>query len=276
MPMRSILGRRRRAVPAAVVTAAITAGLVVAPADAQTLPAQAPPAPAAAAASLAWAPCFRGDGAFECATLQVPLDHANPASNRIPIALIRQRATDPSRRIGSLVFNPGGPGGSGVDFLRAAGPFLLTEEVRARFDLVSFDPRGIFRSRPLRCFESPEQWEPYFTPFAFPITPAETQQWIAADRYVLRACDRRAGAILNHMSTAEVARDMDLLRAALGEAQLNYVGYSYGSYLGVTYANLFPKRFRALVVDGVLDPVAWSTGAGNSAAEPAGLDPPAQ
>ena len=228
--------------------------------------AQTPPATeAAAAANLAWEPCFQGDGAFQCATLEVPLDHSNPSSNRIPIALIRQRATDPSRRIGSLVLNPGGPGGSGVDFLREAGPFILTEEVRARFDLVSFDPRGIFRSRPLRCFESPAQWEPYFTPFAFPITPAETQQWIAADRYLLRACDQRAGAIINHMATADVARDMDLLRAALGDAQLNYVGYSYGSYLGVTYANLFPDRFRALVVDGVLDPVAWSTGAGNSA-----------
>ena len=155
--------------------------------------------------------------------------------------------------------------GPGSTSCGQAGPFILTEEVRARFDLVSFDPRGIFRSRPLRCFESPAQWEPYFTPFAFPITPAETQERIAADRYLLRACDQRAGAIINHMATADVARDMDLLRAALGDARLNYVGYSYGSYLGVTYANLFPDRFRALVVDGVLDPVAWSTGAGNSA-----------
>ena len=190
MSLRQILGRTplpRVLLASAVGFAAVgVAGLPV-------VAAQTPSATeAAAAASLAWEPCFQGDGAFQCATLEVPLDHSNPSSNRIPIALIRQRATDPSRRIGSLVLNPGGPGGSGVDFLRQAGPFILTEEVRARFDLVSFDPRGIFRSRPLRCFESPAQWEPYFTPFAFPITPAETQEWIEADRYVLRGV-RSAG-----------------------------------------------------------------------------------
>ena len=196
----------------------------------------------------------------------MPLDHGDPAGNRIPIAVIRQKATDPSRRLGSLVLNPGGPGASGVDFVRSAGPFLLTDEVRSRFDLVSFDPRGISRSRPLRCFESADQWEPAFSPFEFPITEAETEEWIAGERYMLQACDQRAGAILNHMATADVARDMDLLRQALGDARLNYVGYSYGSYLGVTYANLFPDRFRTLVVDGVVDPVAWATGTAGSAA----------
>ena len=185
----------------------------------------------------------------------MPLDHDRPRTQKISIASIRQPAADPSQRLGSIVLNPGGPGGSGVDFVRGAGPFLFTEEVRAKFDLVGFDPRGIIRSEPLRCFRNERQWEPYFTPFAFPTTPEEIEAWIAADRYLLRACDRRAGRIIDHMATADVARYMDLLRQALGEHQLNYVGYSYGSYLGVTYANLFPDRFRSLVVDGVLDPV---------------------
>ena len=190
----------------------------------------------------------------------MPLDHARPRGAAISIAVIRLPATDPTRRIGSLFLNPGGPGGSGVDFTLFAGPFLYTEEVRARFDLVGFDPRGIMRSTALRCFGTPRQWAPYFTRFAFPITPEEEAIWIASDRYLVQACDQRGGRIIDHMTTADVARDLDLLRQAVGDSRLTYAGYSYGSYLGVTYANLFPDKVRALVVDGVLDPIAWATG----------------
>jgi len=221
-----------------------------------------PASAGASGSSLRWTPC---EGQFECATLRVPLDYDRPSAGTIALAVARLRATDPQRRIGSLLLNPGGPGGSGVDYLIGDGPDLYTDEVRARFDLVGFDPRGIMRSTPLRCFDSPDEWEPYFTPFTFPITREETRQWIEADRYLLRACDRRAGRIIDHMSTANAARDMDVLRAALGDKRLNYAGVSYGSYLGVTYANLFPGRVRALVVDGVLDPIAWSTGRGDEA-----------
>jgi pimeloyl-ACP methyl ester carboxylesterase len=150
--------------------------------------------------------------------VRVPLDYDRPRSGRISIALARLPATDPAHRIGSLFLNPGGPGGSGVDFLFGAGPFLYTDEVRARFDLVGFDPRGIIRSNPLRCFNSPEEWEPYFVPFAFPLTREEEQAWIAGDRYLLRACDRKAGRIIDHMSTANAARDLDVLRAAVGDS----------------------------------------------------------
>ena len=218
------------------------------------------PASAQASGSIRWTPC---EEQFECATVRVPLDYDRPSRGTIALAVARLPATDPARRIGSLFLNPGGPGGSGVDYLFGAGPELYTDEVRARFDLVGFDPRGIIRSTPLRCFDSPEEWEPFFTPFAFPMTSEEEQEWIASDRYLLRACDRRAGPIINHMSTANVARDLDFLRAAVGDRRLNYAGVSYGSYLGVTYANLFPNRVRALVVDGVLDPIAWSTGRGD-------------
>ncbi|MDP9294883.1 MAG: alpha/beta hydrolase [Actinomycetota bacterium] len=211
---------------------------------------------------IAWRPC---NEQFQCATVRVPLDYDRHSSGTISIALARLPATDPSRRIGSLFLNPGGPGGSGVDYLLGAGPFLYTDEVRARFDLVGFDPRGIIRSTPLRCFNSPDEWEPFFTPFAFPMTREEERARIAADRYLLRACDRRGGRIIDHMSTANAARDLDVLRAAVGDRRLTYAGVSYGSYLGVTYANLFPNRVRALVVDGVLDPIAWSTGRGGEA-----------
>ena len=221
-------------------------------------------APGQAAATgkppLTWTPCFSDVGPFECATASVPLDYDRPRGATISIALTRLPATDPGRRIGSLFLNPGGPGGSGVDFVVGAGPSLYTDEVRARFDLVGFDPRGIMRSTALQCFDSPEEWEPYFTPFPFPITREEERIWIEADRYLTSACERRAGPIIDHMSTANVARDLDVLRAAVGDRQLTYAGYSYGSYLGNTYANLFPGRVRAVVLDGVLDPIAWSTG----------------
>jgi pimeloyl-ACP methyl ester carboxylesterase len=210
-----------------------------------------------------WGKCH---GQFQCGTLQVPLDYSKPNGTTISLAVVRLPATDRARRIGSLLLNPGGPGGSGVDYTVEAGPDLYTPEVRARFDLVGFDPRGIARSTALRCFGTDKQWGPAFHDVAFPLTAGELDTWIAADRYLVEACDRRGGSIADHMATADVARDMDRLRAAVGDDQLTYAGVSYGSYLGVTYANLFPDRVRAVVVDGVLDPIAWSTGRGNEAA----------
>ena len=223
-------------------------------------------APAAAApGKVAWSTCFAKLGPYECGTVQVPLDYDAPNGAEISIALVRLRATDPSRRLGSLFLNPGGPSGSGVDYAVFAGPALYTDEVRARFDLVGFDPRGVARSAALRCFGTPHQWGG--TPFAFPTTPDEEQVWIAADRHLADACDRRGARIADHMSTANVARDLDVLRRAVGDDKLTYAGVSYGSYLGVTYANLFPGKVRALVVDGVLDPIAWSTGRNGEAAQ---------
>jgi pimeloyl-ACP methyl ester carboxylesterase len=211
---------------------------------------------------LAWKPCHPEAGPrFQCAVAQVPLDYDRPRGPTIALALTRLPATDPKHRIGSLFLNPGGPGGSGVDFVLGAGPFLYTDVVRARFDLVGFDPRGVIRSTPLRCFDSPEDWPP-FPAAPFPLTPEQERAQIAFDRALDQACRQRGGAIRDHMSTANVARDLDVLRAMVGDDKLSYAGVSYGTYLGVTYANLFPSRVRALVVDGVLDPIAWSTGRG--------------
>ena len=125
---------------------------------------------------VSWSPCFKAIGHYECGTVQVPLDYDEPSGASVGIALVRLPATDPARRIGSLFLNPGGPGGSGIDFTLFAGPFLYSDDVRARFDLVGFDPRGILRSATLRCFGTPRQWEPFFTPFAFPTTPEENSR----------------------------------------------------------------------------------------------------
>jgi pimeloyl-ACP methyl ester carboxylesterase len=211
----------------------------------------------APASRILWSACVRGG--FECATVPVPLDHDQPAGARILLSLIRLPATDADRRIGSLLVNPGGPGGSGVDLVQFGAEFF-PPEIRARFDLVGFDPRGIARSSPLRCFGTPRQWGPAFWS-QLPLTPEQVDVVAAADGYLADACEQRGGDILDHMTTADVARDMDLLRAALGDEQLTFLGFSYGSMLGSTYANLFPDRVRAIVIDGVLDPIAWTTGA---------------
>src|SRR5206468_397080 len=140
-------------------------------------------------------------------------------------------------KLGSIFLNPGGPGGSGVDLVELAGPLLFSNEVRAQFDLVGFDPRGIARSTPLICFDTPEDAVAALPPFAFPVTRAEERVQRQADRTIAGACASKDGAILDHMATADVARDMDLLRQAVGDRRLTYWGVSYGSFLGQVYAN---------------------------------------
>ncbi len=200
--------------------------------------------------------------------MQVPLDYNQPNGATISLALVRLPASDPAHRIGSLFLNPGGPGGSGVDCALFAGPFLYNDSVRAHFDLVGFDPRGIARSTALRCFGTPKQWGRIFTPFAFPSTSAEEVQWMNADLYLDSNCAQRGGKIADHMSTANVARDLDQLRQAVGDEQLTYAGVSYGTMIGQTYANMFPGNVRALIIDGVLDPIAWTTGSGDASTVP--------
>jgi pimeloyl-ACP methyl ester carboxylesterase len=215
---------------------------------------------------ISWSPCYKEWGkelglSFECGTVQVPLDYFNPGAAAVSIALVRVPATDQANKIGTLFFNPGGPGGSGVDLVLSSYPYFYSEEVRARFDIVGFDPRGVARSTALRCYGNYKQWPAY--PFVFPMTPEEEAIWGQADSSLAGACDQRGTKLYDHMATANAARDLDLLRQAVGDDKLNYVGYSYGTFLGMNYVNLFPDKVRAVVLDGNIDPIGWSTGEGN-------------
>src|SRR5438270_1126092 len=199
-------------------------------------------------------------GGLQCTTARVPLDYDNPRRDSISLAVIRRPAGDPAHRVGSLVFNPGGPGTSGLEFVRKALAFV-PPDLLARFDFVSFDPRGVGKSTAVHCFASLAEQQAFSSSVPpFPVGASEEQAFIDAYRDADRRCLTRNARLLPHVSTANVARDMDLLRQALGESSLTYLGASYGTYLGTTYANLFPDRVRAMALDGAVDPVAYATG----------------
>jgi len=209
-----------------------------------------------------WSACYQDIGPrFECATLNVPMNYSvGNKSAAIQLALVRQPASDPANKIGSILLNPGGPGGSGVNFALSFAPFaqfIWGAEVADKFDIVGFDPRGVGRSTGVRCFGNENQASEVFAPAPFPLTLEEEAQQEVGDNLLRHQCDKRGSKIGDHMSTANVARDMDQIRQALGEKSLNFVGLSYGSYVGNVYANMFPDNVRAVVIDGVLDPVAW-------------------
>ena len=199
---------------------------------------------------LRWQPCDHG---FQCARLLVPVDYQRPGWRRFSLPVIRLRATDPARRIGSLVINPGGPGGSGVSYALQARS-VIAAPVRARFDIVGFDPRGVAASEPaVHCLSGP-QLDQYLATNDSPATPAQLASVVAQAKLFARGCEARSGALLPYIGTRNAARDMDVLRAALGDAKLTYLGKSYGTYLGTWYAQLFPSHVRALVLDGAVDP----------------------
>ncbi|KOV60146.1 alpha/beta hydrolase [Streptomyces sp. MMG1121] len=191
-------------------------------------------------------------GTWQCATMKAPLDWGNPKGDTIDIALIRARTSGPaSKRIGSLVFNFGGPGGSGVSTLPAFGSDY--DVLRTRYDLVSFDPRGVGRSAPVKC-ESDDQLDVYFQQDATPDTSAERTQLVDRTNQFNAACEKNSKKVLPHVATTDAARDMDLLRQVLGDDKLHYFGISYGTELGGVYAHLFPQNVGRAVFDGVVDP----------------------
>jgi pimeloyl-ACP methyl ester carboxylesterase len=196
------------------------------------------------AATLSFSPC----GESECAELEVPLNYSDPMGERLTLAVKRRPATG-GQRIGSLLINPGGPGGSAVDFLDVfvsdASPALL-----ARFDIVALDPRGVGKSAPLDCHSSIQQLA------ALDPSPDSEQEWTSTDaisKAFADECAQKHSEVLPHLGTRNVARDMDQLRVALGEEKLTYVGYSYGTILGATYVDMFPHNVRAAVLDGAVD-----------------------
>jgi pimeloyl-ACP methyl ester carboxylesterase len=215
---------------------------------------------AATTPSLTWAPCNRGFPGSECATAIVPLDYDHPHGATIELALARIPATDPANRIGSLFLNPGGPGSSGVNLvLFRLGGFLSTA-LGGRFDIVGFDPRGVGASSPMHCFEDFDELIAFLSvgPI-FPYQFSQERPYFDHYRSLGDRCFGKNDPITGHMSTADVVRDLDLLRRAVGDSHLNYLGFSYGSFIGTTYANMFPNRIRAMVLDGVLDPRLYST-----------------
>jgi pimeloyl-ACP methyl ester carboxylesterase len=224
------------------------------PSDAPTAPnaaspdaAEGPDAGEAAshAAPIAFSPC-EDDPSLQCGTLRVPVDHKRPNGEGLDLAVIRAPAASPKDRLGTIVLNPGGPGGSGVNFLLAL--VSLYEPLRERFDLVSFDPRGVGLSRKVGCtVDAPPVPAPGDV-------AAENAFFDEIGKRTFKACLDQNGPLVTHMSTNDVARDIDLLRASLGESKINYLGYSYGTELGAVYASLFPKRVRAMVLDGNVMP----------------------
>jgi pimeloyl-ACP methyl ester carboxylesterase len=244
----------RSALILVVLAALASMGLVVAPSTAAGSPRLQVP-------YLHWGSCGpEAPPGLQCATALVPLDYDEPRGRKISLALARVPAADQARRIGTVFLNPGGPGGSGVDFAFGVGPDIA-DQLQGRFDVVGFDPRGVGASTPLRCFDTEdEEWSFFGTQPVFPYQPGQERSYFDTYNRYTAECLAHGGHIRSHMSTADVARDLDLLRQAVGDERLTYLGFSYGSYLGNTYANLFPGRVRALVIDGVLDPVRWSSG----------------
>ncbi|WP_181779316.1 alpha/beta hydrolase [Pseudonocardia pini] len=247
---RSVLSRTTALVAAAVVVAGCAAGAE--PAEAVPAPPVPPP--------VAWAECGPN---LDCATVEVPLDYAEPEGRQVPIAVVRHRAGDPAQRIGSLFYNPGGPGAPATDVVRGIGTMpgagYFSPDVVARFDIVGMDPRGIGDSGEVRCL-SDDQRRAQLSRDGDPAVVGgrpEAELVADADELAAGCAANQDPAYLASLSTDTVARDMDQVRAALGERQLTYLGASYGTLLGATYATLFPQSVRQMVLDAPADPDLW-------------------
>jgi len=195
--------------------------------------------------STVWGGC---GGEFQCATVKVPVDYSNPSTGSIDVAVIRKPATDRSHRIGSLLF--AGPA-AGIDFLRNVSAYYNT--LNSRFDLVAFDQRGFGRSAPVRCLND-AQIDAINAVDTVLDDPREQQVLIQADQALAQACQQKSGRMLPFVDTASAARDLDAIRAALGESKISFFGYGYRTFLGQMYAHLYPTHLRAMALDGVVDP----------------------
>ncbi|MGW2831097.1 alpha/beta hydrolase [Streptomyces sp. NPDC001286] len=200
---------------------------------------------------LSWHGC--GVPGFQCATMEAPLDYAHPGGGDVKLAVARKKATGKSKPLGSLLVNPGGPGGSAIGYLQQYAGIGYPAEVRARYDMVAVDPRGVARSEPVECLDG-RQMDAFTQTDTTPDDRRETGELVDAYKKFAEGCGAHSAGLLPHVSTVEAARDMDILRAALGDRKLTYVGASYGTFLGATYAGLFPERVGRLVLDGAMDP----------------------
>ncbi|HZU93289.1 MAG TPA: alpha/beta hydrolase [Microbacterium sp.] len=200
--------------------------------------------------ALTWENCGAG---FDCTEVTAPLDWESPADGDITLAVVRHQASGTAK--GSLLTNPGGPGASGYDLIHDSLTFAVGQDLIDNFDVIGFDPRGVGRSTAVKCYDAADMDE-YL--YSIPSSPRGSAEWEAelldAHKKFAEACDANSGGILPHITTINAARDMDLIRAVLGDKKLNYLGYSYGTFLGATYAELYPERVGSLVLDGAIDP----------------------
>ena len=200
---------------------------------------------------LTWTPCNSG---FQCTRLYVPFDYAHPGGPAFSLPVVRLPAADPEVRIGDLVINPGGPGGSGIQYALQARSGEFSRGVLDRFDIVGFDPRGVGGSIPaVRCLTGP-QLDKYFAVNEAPSDATQLATVVATNKGYAQACASKASALLRYVGTAAAARDMDILRAALGQPRLIFLGKSYGTVLGASYVQQFPSRVGAVVLDGAVAP----------------------
>jgi len=208
----------------------------------------------APSAAISWAACGTQ---LECARVSVPLDWTHQGGRTITLSVIRHLASHPGQRIGSLFVNPGGPGDSGVAAVTEQGG-ALDAITGGRFDIVGWDPRGSGGSTPVSCFASSAEREAFWQGMPVPTTRQDEQRYLAKSVALAQRCGARNGDLLAHISTADTARDLDYLRGLVGDSRLNFYAESTGSFLGETYANMFPHRVRAMALDGVEDPVSYT------------------
>ncbi|GLZ31349.1 peptidase [Lentzea sp. NBRC 105346] len=201
----------------------------------------------AAVAPIDWKPCPEKPE-VECGTLTLPIDWKNPGGEKFGLAVARRKATDQAHRVGSLVINPGGPGGSGVDFAMFADTYF-SPEIAQKFDFIGFDPRGVGRSQPIKCSLDLLQK----TPSEYPKNIAEYDQYVAFNKELRADCAKQSGPIFDHASTADVVQDIDAIRRSLGEKKISYYGVSYGTIMGQQYAERYGKNIRAMVIDSNMD-----------------------
>lgn len=197
---------------------------------------------------IAWTAC--GDG-FTCGTVRAPVDYGHPGAGSLEVALVRRPAGDPARRIGTLLVNPGGPGASGIRRVRRG--FTVSREVAARFDIVGFDPRGVGASTPISCGSTVSSFRALDLA---PDNPAEHDALSAGAQTVAQECATTEGSRLGHLGTREVVHDVEVIRRALGEPRISFVGLSYGTLIGLLWAETYPGSVRAVVLDAVVDPAS--------------------
>ena len=197
---------------------------------------------------LEWSDC---NDYFQCTYLKVPIDYTNLTTGTFEIAVVKYQALKPKQRLGAIVINPGGPGASGVDYALSA-EFIFDVDILDRYDIVGFDSRGVSRSAPIDCLNDAET-DAAYAEDTKPDNQAEIDLYIEQAKQYAKTCQEK-NKYITHYSTADVARDMDILRSAMGEAKLNYMGKSYGTYLGTLYAQFFPNNVGKFILDGAIDP----------------------